>query len=228
METNFDKIKLPKRAPIPFVNDYQPELDTAPVLNAAQVNHFQSQIGVLICKVELRRIDIMTKASLLSSHLAMPREGNIDAVYRIFGCLKHKHNSCVIFDPTYPLIEQAGFNFLIWGFYGGATAAIPPNAPKPLGKEVDLRLFCDFDHVGDGKTRRYRNGFFIFLNMAPIVWLSKKQPTIETRVFGTEFVAMIIVMETLFGVWYKLRVMDIPLSWPSYIYYDNVPVIHNT
>ena len=134
METNFDKIKLPKRAPIPFVNDYQPELDTAPVLNAAQVNHFQSQIGVLICKVELRRIDIMTKASLLSSHLAMPREGNIDAVYRIFGCLKHKHNSCVIFDPTYPLIEQAGFNFLIWGFLWWCYGGYSPKCSQATGQ----------------------------------------------------------------------------------------------
>ena len=27
-------------------------------------------------------------------------------------------------------------------FYGSNTEAIPPNAPKSRGKEIDLRLFC--------------------------------------------------------------------------------------
>ena len=179
--------------------------------------------------MELGRIEIMTKASLLSSHSAIPQEGHLGAVCRISGYLKDKHNSSMIFDPTYPLIDQADFKVFDWKeFYGGAMETITPNASKPMGKEFDLSLFCDSDHAGDSKTWQPPTEFFICLNTAPIVWLSKKQPTIETRVFGTEFVAMIIVMETLFGVWYKLRVMDIPLSWPSYIYYDNVPVIHNT
>ena len=39
--------------------------------------------------------------------------------------------------------------------------------------------------------------FFIFLNDALIQWFSKKQATVETSVFGAEFVAMNIFMETL-------------------------------
>jgi hypothetical protein len=38
---------LLKRAPTPFENDYAPELDTTPVLDAAKANYYQSQIGIL-------------------------------------------------------------------------------------------------------------------------------------------------------------------------------------
>ena len=66
--------------------------------------------------------------------------------------------------------------------------------------------------------------------MAPIVWFSKnKQSTIETRVvFGAEFVAMKQGMECLRGLRYKLRMMGVAVLAPSYIYEDNMSVIHNT
>ena len=76
--------------------------------------------------------------------------------------------------------------------------------PKPLGKEVDLRMMVDSDHAGDKLTRRSRTGFLVYCNMALIVWLSKKQPTIETSVFGAEFVAMKHGIKTLRGLRYKL------------------------
>ena len=39
--------KLLKRVPTPFENDYAPELDTMPVLDAAKANYYQSLVGVL-------------------------------------------------------------------------------------------------------------------------------------------------------------------------------------
>ena len=64
--------------------------------------------------------------------------------------------------------------------------------------------------------------------MAPIVLHSKKQVMIETSVFGAEFVAMKQGMEALRGLRYKLRMMGVSVSGPSYIYGDNMSVIHNT
>ena len=60
------------------------------------------------------------------------------------------------------------------------------------------------------------------------MWKSKKQPTIETSVFGVEFMAMKCGMETLHGLRYKLCMMGVPLLGLSYIYGDNMSVIHNT
>ena len=38
-------------------------------------------------------------------------------------------------------------------FYGGVNEAIPPNAPDPRGKSVDLRMWVDSDHAGEKITR---------------------------------------------------------------------------
>jgi hypothetical protein len=64
--------------------------------------------------------------------------------------------------------------------------------------------------------------------MALIEWISKKQATIETSVFGAEFVAVKHVIEKLRGLQYKLRMMGIPLTGPSYIYGDNKLQVTNS
>jgi 3-keto-L-gulonate-6-phosphate decarboxylase len=64
--------------------------------------------------------------------------------------------------------------------------------------------------------------------MAPILWYSKKQGTVETSVFGAEFVAMKQALEATRGIRYKLRMMGIPIDGPTYVYGDNMSVIHNT
>ena len=59
--------------------------------------------------------------------------------------------------------------------------------------------------------------------------MSKKQPMVETSVFGSEFVAMKTGIETLCGIRYKLRMMGIPIrAGPNYIYGDNTSVITNS
>ena len=89
-------------------------------------------------------------------------------------------------------------------------------------------MMVDSDHAGDKRIRRSRTGFLIFCNMALIDWISKKQPTIETSVFGAEFVAMKHGIEKLRGLRYKIRMMGIPLSGPSYVYGDNKSAITNS
>ena len=84
------------------------------------------------------------------------------------------------------------------------------------------------DHAGNKKTRRSKTGFMIYMSMSLINWYSKKQSTIETSVFGAEFVAMKVRMETSHAIQYKLRMMGIPISVISYVYGDNMLVIHNT
>ena len=221
--------KLAKRASAPFPRDYAPELDMSPVLDAKQANYYQSLMGVLQWMVEIGRVDMLTEVSVMASQLAMPREGHLECLFHMFSYLKIKHNSRMVFDPTYPDIDMSQFKECDWkAFYPGAKEAIPPNMPEPRGKDVDLRLFVDADHAGDKTTRRSRSGFFIFMNMALIGWYSKKQPTIETSVFGAEFVAMKVAMEYMRGLRYKLRMMGVPVTGPTYSYGDNMSVIHNT
>ena len=108
------------------------------------------------------------------------------------------------------------------------TEAIPNNAPDPRGKSVDLHMWVDSDHAGDKVKRRSRTGYFIFLNTALINWLSKKQATIEGSVFGVEFAAMKTGVDSLRGIRYKLLMMGVPLTRPTYMYGNNMSFIYNT
>jgi hypothetical protein len=57
--------------------------------------------------------------------------------------------------------------------------------------------------------------------MLLINWLSEKQPTIKSSVFGAEFVAMKLGVEALQGIRYKLCMMGTPIAGPTYVYGDN-------
>ena len=58
--------------------------------------------------------------------------------------------------------------------------------------------------------------------------MSKKQTTIETSTFGSEFNAMKLCTEYIRGLRYKLRMMGIDRSSPAILYGDNQSVLANT
>ena len=89
-------------------------------------------------------------------------------------------------------------------------------------------MFVDSNHAGDRVSCMSKNGFLIYLKTALVQWFSKKQSTVETSVFGAKFVTMKQGIDALRGLRHKLRMRGIPISRPSYIYEDNMPVVHNT
>jgi hypothetical protein len=185
-------------------------------------------VGVLRWMCERGPIDICTKVSMLSSFAAMPCKGHLGAALHLFSYLTSRSNSSLIFDPKEPNVGNSDFVECDWsGFYPGAEEALLPNAPKPVGKGVMLQMFVDSDHAGDKVSRRSRTIFVIFLNYGIIDWLSKKQSTVETSVFGAEFCTMKHGIENLRGIRYKLRIMGVPVKGPSYVYGDNMSVVTN-
>jgi hypothetical protein len=210
------------RADNPFPVDYDPSTDLSDILDSECLSFYQHLIGVMRWMVELEQIDIATKISMLLSYLACPRKGHLENALHIMGYLQLKHTSRLIFDLTHPDIDQTAFPTFEWmEFYGDMEEAIPPDVPPPLGKDIDLRMMVDSDHAGEKRTRCSHTGFIIFCNLAHITWLSKQQATIETSVFGAEFVAMKHGIKALRGLRNKIRMMGIPLSGPTYIYGDN-------
>jgi hypothetical protein len=149
-------------------------------------------------------------------------KGHLENTLHVLGYLRLKHNSRLIFDPTNYDIDQTAFPSFEWTeFYGNTEEAFPPDMPPPLGKDIDLHMMVDSDHAGEKTTRCSRTGFIIFCNLAPIIWLSKQQATIETSVFSAEFIAVKHGIKTLRELRYKIHMMGIPLSGPMYIYGDN-------
>ena len=135
----------------------------------------------------------------------------------------------MVFEPTYPSIDKTNFQEHEWKWlYGDVKEAIPNNCTRPLGRGVDLRMFIYSYHATDDTTRRSRTVYFIYMNLAPVNWLSKNQAMIETSVFGAEFLEMKQGMEAVRGLCYNLRMMVVRISGPTYVYGDNMSVIHNT
>ena len=137
LKRNFDgQYALKGKAPNPFEVGYEPEMDVSPELPPDEASYFQSIIGVMRWMVELGRIDIAVEVSQLSSFLAMPRKGHLEAATHIMSYLRNKHNSRLVLDPTYSRIDYSEFksNEDWAAFYGDVEEAILPNAPKPLGK----------------------------------------------------------------------------------------------
>ena len=137
-----------------FGDGHISETDTSPEPSPQSANHCQSETGVSHWIVELGRVDIIAEVSILASHMALPREGHLEAVFHLFAHVKNHHNARSIFDPTCPEIDKSNFQEHDWkDFYGGVKEAIPPDAPTALGEEVDPRMCIDSDLASDEMMR---------------------------------------------------------------------------
>ena len=74
--------------------------------------------------------------------------------------------------------------------YGELQELLPEDAPPPLGKQVTLTHYVDANLFHDALSRRSVTGILHTMNATPIDWNSKKQITIETATYVSEFAAV--------------------------------------
>ena len=97
--------------------------------------------------------------------------------------------------------------------------------PEPLGKWIRITEYVDANLYFDLITGRACTGILIFLNQTPIEWYSKKQNTVATATFGSEFVAAKTAVEKAQDLRYTLRMFGIPVEHCTYMFGDNQSVI---
>jgi len=66
------------------------------------------------------------------------------------------------------------------------------------------------------------------MNSAPIIWYSKRQNTVESPSFKSEYIALRICTEMIEALRYKLRCFGIPIDGPCDVYCDNQSVVTNS
>ena len=147
-------LKGSARTPIP--STYRPEVDVTRELNAHVASRYSQLNGILRWAIEIGRLDIYTETSMLSQHLALPREGHLEMVYHIFAYLKQKPHLKLVFDPMEPSVDETVFpTDCDWtDFYGDVEEELPRHMPKPLGAPVRIGCFVDANHAGNLVTRR--------------------------------------------------------------------------
>ena len=235
---NLSFTKSAKSPSSPFSNiKYKPELDVTTFCSEDEHQLYHQAVGILRWMIEIGRIDITVEVSLLSRYLSNPRTGHLVQLLHVFSFLKSNECMDLCYDPTRLVIteptilpqERAAFRATIMrSMYPDAVEDIPPNMPVPLGRAVQINAFVDADLAGELTTRRSQTGILIFLNMAPIIWYSKRQTTVEASTYGSEFVAMRILVEMLIGLRYKLRMFGIHIDGPCNVFCDNDAVAKTT
>ncbi|GAX24495.1 hypothetical protein FisN_18Lu065 [Fistulifera solaris] len=226
------KLKLPNALSTPTNSNIVFELDDSRLLDEEEITHFQELIGILRWATELGRIDILLEVSLLSSFQAMPRWNHLQEVYRIFAFIKKNPKFSLYMSPELPKFEFMQMTRQADDFkehYRDAKEELPPRMLKPRGKSVVISAYVDASRAANQVTRQSHTGIQIFVNRALTMWFSKKQSTVESSAFASEFIAMKTCIEMIVGLRYKLRMMGVPLDdEPSKIFCDNNSVVLNS
>eukprot|EP00957_Ditylum_brightwellii_P024788 1873245-Ditylum_brightwellii.AAC.1 len=113
-------------------------------------------------------------------------------------------------------------------FYPDTKEEIPLDIPEPRVKEVQINCFVDADHALDCVTRRSQTGIMIYCNRTLIIWYSRRQNTVKSSTFDSEFVALCIAIDLVEGLRYKLRMFGVPLEGEANVFCDNKFVIKNS
>ena len=130
-----------------------------------------------------------------------------------------------------PQIDEKIFNHDISPFrehYRDAHEELPFNQPTPRGRAVTTMAYIDASHAANKVTRRSHTGYIKFVNRAPIQWYSRRQNTVESSTFSSEFIALKTLVEAIHGLQYKLCMFGIPLDGPTKVLCDNEKVVNNS
>jgi hypothetical protein len=94
-----------------------------------------------------------------------------------------------------------------------------------LGKLVDISCFVNANHAG---TRRSHTGILIFVQNALIMWYLKKQNTVESSKFGTEFVALRVARDLLVVLRIQLKMFGVLINGLVNVFCLDQQVVCNT
>ena len=99
--------------------------------------------------------------------------------------------------------------------------------PDPLGKAVTITTMdANLNHcLATGKSL---TGCLHFVNKTPVDWYSKRQATVETATYGSEFVAAKTATEQNMDIRQTLRYLGAPIGVKSFLFGDNRSVVSSS
>ena len=113
----------------------------------------------------------------------------------------------------------------MYSVYRKVNKLIPNDIPEPLGNAVTTITYCDANLFHDLLTGRSVMGILHFLNLTPVDYFSKKQSTVETATYGSEFVTTRMAVEQIMNLRLTLRYLGVPIRNVSYMFGDNKSVV---
>ena len=215
------------RVTSPLEKGDHPELDTSQLLDDEEVTKYQSLIGALQWTITLGRFDIAVAVMTMSSFSAAPRMGHMERVRRIAGYLLKMKHGFIRIRTAEPDFSDLPLNEHDWShtIYGDVHEELPSDAPEPLGKPVTTASYKDANLGHDFVTGRSVTGILHFVNQTPFDWFAKKQATVETATYGSEFVSGKTATQQIIGHRTMLRYLGVPVRGPTRLFGDNGSVV---
>ena len=217
----------PRKSRPPLEGGYHPELDTSELCDEHQTKQFQTLIGQLQWLISLGRFDIAVHVMSLSRFRAQPRKGHLDRAKRIVGYLLFLPDGAIRFrigEPDFSSLKDQEYDWTRT-VYSGACEQIPHDIPKPLGKHAQTTHYVDANLHHDLATGKAVTAALHFLNQTPIDAYTKRQSTVETATYGSEFVAARTAVDQIIDIRTTLRYLGVPIRDKSYMFGDNKSVV---
>ena len=189
----------PRKYTSPLEKEDHPELDISKELDVEDIKKYQSLIGCLQWMVSLGRFDISTATMSMLSFRANPREGHLERLKRIVGYCSKMRDGAIRYRTARPDLSHQPIDKYSWdnSVYGDAKEDIPNDIPEAKGNIVDIITYVDANLLHDMISGKSVTGIMHFVNQTPIDSYSKKQNTVETSTFSSEFVAARIATEQI-------------------------------
>ena len=77
-------------------------------------------------------------------------------------------------------------------------------------------------------TGRSVSGILHLINQTPFEWYSKKQSTVETATYGSEFTAARLAVDQIMSHRILLRYLGVPVQQTTYMFGDNQSVVNSS
>lgn len=220
----------PRSYSSPLEQGDHPEIDNSQELDLEGTKKYQSLIGSLQWVVQIGRFDVGTAIMTLASFRANPRVGHLGRIKRIYGYLYKMRNGTIrirVEEPDYSGLPNKVYD---WeeSVYAGAEELFPEDAPIALGKPVVMTTFVDANLYHDLITGRSVTGVLHLFNKTIVDWYSKKQSTVETATYGSEFVAARTAMEQIIDLRTELRYLGVEVKGSTMMFGDNESVVNSS
>ena len=150
----------------------------------------------------------------MSRFRAAPRQGHMDRLRRIYSYAIRTKDYVIRFrtdQPDYSFLPDQDFDWR-YSVYGNVQEILPDDMPEPLGKAVITTTTMDASLNNCLATGKSLTGCLHFVNKTLVDWYSKKQDTVETATYGSEFVAAKTVTEQIMDIRKSLRYLGAPIG----------------
>ena len=213
-------------------DNWEPELDDSPLLDEEGKKLFQRLIGIGIWLVCIGRFDIHFPINQLSRFTQAPREGHVEDALRVFGFLQKWQNRGVATagKPTVAFWDEIDSRKVMYpgsmkDYYPDSTFEDLKDPPEPMGDSVEVNIFVDASHADDKLDRKSVTGILVYVGDMMIKSVSKRQKSVATSTFASEFLALKSAVEEAQSMRLLLQSIGVPIKGPINIHSDSESVL---